>query len=86
MMNEFRNGNDVMEHPVWKILKKERYTEDFYPKAEEIYDFIKGIVNITGNITENGDTIPTMLKFFNMWNEYGNETFGILDKLVHENE
>lgn len=49
-------------------------------------DFIQSLINVTGNITENGVTIPTMLKFFNMWNEYGSETFWILNELVHENE
>lgn len=51
-----------------------------------MYNFIQSLINITGNITENGETIPTMLKFFNMWNEYSNETFWILNELVHENE
>ena len=75
-----------MEHPVWKILKKEKYVGEFYPKAEEMYDFIQSLINITGNITENGETIPTMLKFFNMWNEYDSETFWILSELVHKNK
>lgn len=75
-----------MEHLVWKILKKEKYVEEFYPKAEEMYDFIQSLINITGNITENGETIPTMLKFFNMWNEYDSETFWILSELVHKNK
>lgn len=75
-----------MEHPVWKIFKKEKYVEEFYPKLEEMYDFIQSLINITGNITENGETIPTMLKFFNMWNEYDSETFWILSELVHKNK
>ena len=77
-----------MEHPVWKILKKEKRddVEEFYPKAEEMYNFIQSLINITGNITENGETIPTMLKFFNMWNEYGSETFWILSELVYKNK
>ena len=75
-----------MEHPVWKILKKEIYVEEFYPKAEEMYDFIQSLINITGNITENGETIPTMLKFFNMWSDYNSETFWILSELVHKNK
>lgn len=72
------------EHPVWKILRKERYITEFQPKAEAMYDFIQSLINITGNITENGETIPTMLKFFNMWNDYSSETFHILDHLVNE--
>lgn len=67
-------------------FKKEKYVEEFYPKAEEMYDFIRSLINITGNITENGETIPTMLKFFNMWNEYHSETFWILNELVHKNK
>ena len=86
MKNEFREENNVMEHPVWDILKKENYVDEFQPKAEEMYDFIKSLVDVTGNVTENGNTIPTMLKFFNMWNEYSSETFWILDNLVHENK
>jgi hypothetical protein len=75
-----------MEHSVWKILKKEKYVEEFYPKAEEMYNFIQSLINITGNTTENGEIIPTMLKFFNMWNEYESETFWILSELVHKNK
>lgn len=51
-----------MEHPVWKILKKEKYVEEFYPKAEGMYNFIQSLINITGNTTENGEIIPKMLK------------------------
>ena len=69
---------------LYRLLKKEKYVEEFYPKAEEMYDFIQNIINITGNVTENGETIPTMLKFFNMWNEYDSETFWILSELVHK--
>jgi len=53
-------------------------------KFDEMYNFIQSLINITGNITENGETIPTMLKFFNMWNEYDSETFWILSELVHK--
>ena len=67
-------------------FKKEKYVEEFYPKAEEMYNFIQSLINITGNTTENGETIPTMLKFFNMWNEYDPETFWILSELVHKNK
>ena len=63
---------------------KKKYVEEFYPKAEEMYNFIQSLINITGNTTENGETIPTMLKFFNMWNEYDPETFWILSELVHK--
>ena len=86
MTSEIKKGNNNIEHPVWGILKKEKYVEEFQPKAEEMYDFIKSLVDITGNITENGETVPSMLKLFNMWNEYGSETFWILNALVHKNE
>lgn len=65
-------------------FKKEKYVEEFYPKAEEMYNFIQSLINITGNTTENGEITPTMLKFFNMWNEYESETFWILSELVHK--
>lgn len=52
----------------------------------EMYNFIQSLINITGNTTENGEIIPTMLKFFNMWNEYESETFWILSELVHKNK
>ena len=51
-----------------------------------MYNFIQSLINITGNITENGETIPTKLKFFNMWNKYDSETFWILSELVHKNK
>lgn len=71
------------EHPVWKILNKEKYVDKFIPQAEKMYDFIKSIVNTCGNTTVDGNTIPTMQVFFNMWNEYSSETFWILDSLVN---
>ena len=74
------------EHPVWSILDKSRYTEEFHPQAEEMYDFIKGIVATCGNITENGNTVPAMKVFFDMWNEFSGETFRILDSLVNTQE
>lgn len=72
----------MSEHPVWKVLNKEKYAEEFIPKAEAMYDFIKSIVNICGNSTVDGNTVPTMQVFFNMWNEYCSETFWILDSFV----
>lgn len=74
------------EHPVWGILNKDKYIEEFYPKAEEMYDFIKSIVDICGNITKDGNTVPAMKQFFDMWNEYSGETFCILDSLVNNVE
>ena len=72
------------EHPVWSILDKSKYVKDFYPKAEEMYDFIKNIVNICGDVTKDGNTVPVMKIFFDLWNEYSSETFFILDSLVNE--
>ena len=78
------NNMTKTEHPVWSILKKEKYVEEFYPQAEEMYDFIKSIVEICGNITTDGNTVPAMKKFFDMWNEYSSETYWILGNLVNE--
>lgn len=74
---------EMSEHPVWKVLNKEKYVDEFIPQAEKMYDFIKSIVNTCGNTTVDGNTIPTMQVFFNMWNEYSSETFWILDSLVN---
>ena len=37
-----------MEHKVWGILLKEKYTEDGIKKMERIYDFIEVLVNKIG--------------------------------------
>lgn len=71
---------------VWKILNKEKYTEEFIPQVEKMYDFIKKLVDTCGNTTVNGNTVPTMQVFFDMWNEYSHETFRILDVLVHKSD
>ena len=72
------------EHPVWKILNKDKYVEEFYQQAESMYDFIKGIVTVCGNTTKDGNTVPTMKVFFDMWNEFSGETFWILSELVNK--
>lgn len=74
------------EHPVWKVLNKENYVEEFLPQVESMYDFIKSIVNACGSVTRDGNTLPAMKIFFNMWNEYSSETFWILDSLVNSSE
>ena len=76
---------EMNEHPVWKVLNKEKYVDEFIPQAEKMYDFIKSIVNTCGNTTVDGNTVPTMQIFFNMWNKYSSETFWILDSLVNSN-
>ena len=83
-ISELEHENDQMsEHPVWSILNKEKYVEEFYSQAESMYDFIKSIVNVCGNTTKGGNTVPTMQIFFDMWNEFSSETFWILDSLVN---
>lgn len=72
------------KHPVWNILNKEKYVKEFIPKIEKMYDFIKSIVTVCGNTTIDGNTVPTMQVFFNMRNEYSDETFWILSKLVND--
>lgn len=71
------------EHPVWGILNKEKYVEEYYLEFEEMFDFINALVKQSGGITKDGNTIPIMKVFFDMWNNYGGETFRILDALVH---
>lgn len=74
------------EHPVWKILNKNKYVEEFYQQAESMYDFIKSIVTVCGNTTKDGNTVPAMKVFFDMWNEFSDETFWILSELVNKKE
>lgn len=74
------------EHPVWKILNKDKYVEEFYQQAESMYDFIKGIITVSGNTTKDGNTVPVMKVFFDMWNEFSDETFWILSELVNQKE
>lgn len=70
------------QHPVWNILKKEKYVEEFYPEAEEMYDFIKSLCDTAGNVTKDGNTVPAMKIFFDMWNQCATETFFILSEIV----
>lgn len=51
---------EMNENPVWKVLNKEKYVDEFIPQAEKMYDFIKSIVNTCGNTTVDGNTVPTM--------------------------
>lgn len=77
--------DESSEHPVWKILDKEKYVEEFYTEVEELYDFIKKLVSACGTTIKDGDTVPTMKVFLDMWNEHSSETFWILDRLVNTN-
>lgn len=83
---EGENNMTKTEHPVWSILDRDKYVEEFYPQLEAMYDFIKGIVTTCGNTTKDGNTVPTMKVFFDMWNEFSSETFWILDRLVNTEE
>lgn len=74
------------QHPVWRILDKSKYVEEFYPQAEAMYDFIKGIVDTCGKVTKDGNTQPAMKVFFEMWNDFSSETFCILRDLVDSDE
>jgi hypothetical protein len=73
-----RKKEDFMEHKVWGILLKEKYTEDGIKKMERIYDFIEVLVNKIG--------LLPMKELFNDWNENSDETFWILEKLTHPDE
>lgn len=85
LKNEKEMGEcNMNEHPVWKVLNREKYVKEFIPQAEKMYDFIKSIVNTCGNTTVDENTVHTMQVFFNMWNEYLSETFWILDSLVNK--
>lgn len=74
------------EHPVWKVLDKSKFVESAWGDIEEMYDFIKGIVKVTGNTTVDGNTVSTMKVFFDMWNNHSDEVFWILGSLVHDKE
>ena len=67
-----------MEHKVWSILKKDRYTDEGIKKMEQIYDFIEVMINKVG--------LLPMKELFNDWNEYVDETFWILSELTHTEE
>lgn len=64
------------EHNVWKILKKERYTEEGIKKMEQIYDFLSVMKNTLGDLT--------IQEFFNMLNENNDEVFFILSTMARE--
>ncbi len=64
------------EHNVWKILKKDRYTEEGIKKMEQIYDFLSVMKNTLGDLT--------IQEFFNMLNENNDEVFFILSTMARE--
>ena len=63
------------EHNVWKILKKDRYTEEGIKKMEQIYDFLSVMKNTLGDLT--------IQEFFNMLNE-NNDDSRRLATTIHE--
>lgn len=71
------------EHPVGNILQKGYYSKSGRSKLEDMYDSIKDIVKEAGNVTVNGNTIPAMEVFLNMWVENESETFLILSNIIH---
>lgn len=77
-----------MEHEVWKVLDKQKYTDDYIKVAEKQYDFIKELVDKAGKCTsiKNDKAVPVMKEFFDMWNEYSSETFSILQSIVCNDE
>lgn len=64
------------EHNVWKILKKDRYTEEGIKKMERIYDFLSVMKNTLGDLT--------IQEFFNMLNENNDEVFFILSTMARK--
>lgn len=64
------------EHNVWKILKKDRYTEEGIKKMEQIYNFLSVMKNTLGDLT--------IQEFFNMLNENNDEVFFILSTMARE--
>lgn len=77
-----------MEHKVWSLLDKTKFTEEFVPQAEYMYDFIEGIVVTNGycQSSATGELVSVMKEFFDLWNNYGSETFKILESLVNKRE
>jgi hypothetical protein len=67
-----------MDHKVWNIFIKDKYTEEGVKRIEQIYDFIEAMIKQVG--------ILQMKELFNMWNENSDETFWILDMLTHPDE
>jgi hypothetical protein len=62
-----------MEHKVWKLFKKEKYTEEGVIKTEQIYDFIESLVGELGH--------DKVSKLTGYWSNYSSETFWILSEL-----
>lgn len=81
-MSDFKGVNKNMEtilmgeHNVWKVLKKDRYTEEGVKRVEQIYDFLHVMKNTLGELT--------IQEFFNMLNENNDEVFLILSNMARK--
>lgn len=64
------------EHNVWKILKKDRYTEEEIKRVEQIYDFLHVMKDTLGELT--------IQEFFNMLNENNDEVLFILSTMMQK--
>lgn len=64
------------EHNVWKVLRKDRYTEEEIKRVEQIYDFLHVIKNTLEELT--------IKEFFNMLNENNDEVFLILSNMARQ--
>lgn len=67
------------QHPVWKILKKDRYVKESWKFYEGLYDFIDSLTKQCSERVFNGHKELTMRHLYNLLNEQGAETFAILD-------
>lgn len=64
------------EHNVWKILKKDRYTEEEIKRVKQIYDFLHVMKDTLGELT--------IQEFFNMLNENNDEVLFILSTVMQK--
>lgn len=69
-------------HEVWKILRKEKFTEESWPEFEQMYDIIERICTAAGDVRVDGECVPAMRKFYEYWNDFSHETYRILGHLV----
>lgn len=73
------------QHPVWKILKKDRYVKESWKFYEDLYDFIDSLTKQCDESVFDGHKELTMRHLFNLWNEHSAETFAILDYATRSN-
>ena len=70
------------QHPVWKILKKDRYVKEYWKFYEDLYDFIDSLTKQLGESVFDGRKELTMRHLYNLLNEQNTETFVILDRVT----